>query len=192
MIGSLTGTVIHHEPKYLIINAGGVGYKVFATPDTLMHASSAKKESITLWTHLVVRDDALDIYGFANRNELTFFELLITVSGIGPRTALGILSVASIEMIQSAIQTNNTALLTKVSGIGKKNAEKIVLELKDKVDHIVYDSSPEARSTDNDTIEALKSLGYSASEIRDALKNIDRTVIDTGARVKAALKMLNQ
>ncbi|MBI5126313.1 MAG: Holliday junction branch migration protein RuvA [Candidatus Taylorbacteria bacterium] len=191
MIGSLTGTVIYHDLKYIILNVGGVGYKVYGTPDVLLKTSESKNTEITLWTYLVVRDTALDLYGFTTRNELSFFELLITVSGIGPKTALGILSVASIDMIQSAIHQNDTSLLTKVSGIGKKNAEKIVLELKDKVDDIGHENNAEARSTDNDTIEALKSLGYSPAEIRDALKKIDRSVTDTGARVKAALKILN-
>lgn len=191
MIGNLTGKAVYHDLKYIILDVHGVGYKVFGTPDVLLKAHEAKDTEITLWTHLVVKDDALDLYGFISRSELSFFELLITVSGIGPKTALGILSVASIDMIQSAIHQNDTSLLTKVSGIGKKNAEKIVLELKDKVDDIGHENNTAARSTDNDTIEALKSLGYSPAEIREALKKIDRGVTDTGARVKAALKILN-
>ena len=191
MISHITGTVLHTDLRYLVVDAHGVGYKVFITPEIVATVGS----TISLWTYLAVRENALDLYGFHSQDALAFFELLITVSGIGPKTALGILSAASVDTLHNAIESGDTSDLTKVSGIGKKNAEKIVLELRDKIDgwsalnHSSKPKSPGAQS-DGDVIEALKALGYTHNESRDALKKIDKTLIDTGAKVKAALKLL--
>jgi Holliday junction DNA helicase RuvA len=119
------------------------------------------------------------------------FEMLISVSGIGPKGAINILSSVSIEALINAIRTGSHSHLTKVSGIGRKTAEKIVLELKDKVDNIVDSNNTTNLSSDSDAIEALKMLGYNAEESRNALKKINRDIIDTGEKVKAALKVLN-
>jgi Holliday junction DNA helicase RuvA len=193
MIASITGTVIHVDLKYAILSAGGVGYKIFGIPDLLIKANDSQGKEMTVWTHHVIREDALDLYGFLGRNELAFFELLITVSGIGPKSALGIMSVASLEMLRTAITTGDTSLLTKVAGIGKKNAEKIVLELRDKTDNLVQTPEGEhALRNDMDALEALKSLGYTHNESRDALKSLDKSLKDTGAKVKAALKILGK
>lgn len=205
MISRLTGTIVHIDPKYLVLEVGGVGYKVF----TSWEPTSSDKP-LTLWTYLAVRDDALDLYGFRTPQELAFFELLIGVSGIGPKTAMGILSVTTIRTLEMAIRSGETSHLTKVSGIGKKNAEKIVRELEEKIDSIDLDSdgnggsnaTPEHRAAshaahaaslrgESDVIEALKSLGYRESESRDVLKKLDKAITDTGAKVKAALKILN-
>jgi Holliday junction DNA helicase RuvA len=168
----------------------GVGYKVFATGDTVLSYTVGKHAS--LWTYLAVRDTAMDLYGFPTIQELNFFELLISVSGIGPKTALGILNVASVNTLHLAIQSNDTSHLTKVSGIGKKNAEKIVLELKDKIDSIALPEHAAAIRGDADIIEALRALGYRDAESREALKKIDRTLVGTGAKIKAVLKILSQ
>lgn len=209
MISRLTGTITHIDPKYIIIDVGAegqsVGYKVFTTADLSSKlpatASGLIGTPITLWTYLAVREDALNLYGFISHAELTFFELLITVSGIGPKTALGILNVASVHTLTNAIESGDTSLLTKVSGIGKKNAEKIVLELKDKIELIsltLGNRSPEHAAElaatargDADVLEALKSLGYRESDAREALKKIDKSITNTGAKVKAALKLLS-
>ena len=120
MIGFIEGTIKMTTAKYAIVSTGGVGYKIFATTELLgkLHSQS----ECALFTHLAVREDALDLYGFENEAELSFFELLLSVSGIGPRSALGILSIANIETLERAIATGDTGYLTKVSGIGRKTA----------------------------------------------------------------------
>jgi Holliday junction DNA helicase RuvA len=192
MISRLTGTIVHTDLKYIVLDVHGVGYKVAVSPDIFSKLDTKDKE-LTLWTYLAVREDALDLYGFLSPAELKFFELLITISGIGPKTAMGILNVASIHSIETAIQTGDTTHLTKVSGIGKKVAEKIVLELKDKV--IETSTSAEHKEimkNDADALEALKSLGYSPAEAREALKELPKTITKTNEKIKEALKILGK
>ncbi len=191
MISRLTGTIVHTDLKYVVLDVNGVGYKVAISPDVFTKLD--KKGPITLWTYLAVREDAMDLYGFISMAELKFFELLITISGIGPKTAMGVLNVASVHSLETAIQTGDTSHLTKVSGIGKKMAEKIVLELKDKV--IETSGSAESQAimkNDADALEALKSLGYSPTEARDALKELPKTITKTNDKIKEALKMLGK
>jgi Holliday junction DNA helicase RuvA len=190
MISRLTGSIVHVDPRYVVLDVQGVGYKIATTADILMKLGP-EKGLVTLWTYLAVRENALDLYGFLSLSELNFFELLITISGIGPKTALGILNSASVEALETAVQTGDTSHLIKVSGIGKKVAEKIVLELKDKVEKITH--TPEAKTAlrgDADALEALKSLGYSQVEARDALKELPKTITKTNEKIKEALKIL--
>ncbi len=183
MIGSIKGKTILKTDKFIIVEANGVGYKVSVSLDSI---SKIKNEAdIFIWIHTIVREDALDLYGFLDREELEFFEMLISVSGIGPKGALGILSVASIETLRQAIGTNDISYLTKISGIGRKTAEKIVIELRDKFKD---EKTGGALKEEMDALEALKSLGYSQNEARDALKNV--TAVDTNAKIKEALKIL--
>lgn len=192
MISRISGIVADIALNHAIIDVQGVGYKVFLTADTLLTLKNGKQA--TFWIYLAVREDAMDLYGFSAKKDKSFFELLISVSGIGPKSALGILSLASAETLIGAIRTGSTAHLTKISGIGKKTAEKIVLELSDKVGSIVLDSDSKGTSaglsSDLDAIEALTSLGYDADEAREALKKISKDIADVGAKVKAALKVL--
>src|SRR3989338_6628286 len=132
MIGSIKGKIILKTEKFLIVETGGVGYKISVSVDTLSKIKKSNDE-ILLWIHTHVREDILDLYGFLDRQELEFFEMLINVSGIGPKGALAILGIASIETLKKAIGTSDTSYLTKISGIGKKTAEKIIIELRDKV-----------------------------------------------------------
>src|SRR3989338_2281011 len=118
MIGYLDGTVSAVRPGFVILLSGGVGYKVFATREVL--AGLRGKERAALWTHLAVREDVLDLYGFTDEEHLRFFELLLTVGGIGPKSALAILDIAEVEALRNAIAGGNDSYLTKVSGIGKK------------------------------------------------------------------------
>jgi Holliday junction DNA helicase RuvA len=191
MISFLRGKITEIGNRHVVMDLGGVGYKVFVTDDTL-HALK-NNASTTLWTHFAVRENAQDLYGFTTKKERDFFELLITISGIGPKTALNILSAVSSEMLMGAIRTGSVAHLTKVSGIGRKTAEKIVLELKDKMGGMGSGSNKElsaGMSSDMDVIEALRALGYDADDARETLKKIDKNISDTGAKVKAALKLL--
>lgn len=190
MIAYLSGTVIYKDLKYLVLDTGGVGYKVSTPIDTLNAVKEGQKTQF--WIYTVVREDALDLYGFADQETLKFFELLITISGIGPKSALGILSAAPLSSLREAVVSGETAYLTKIGGIGKKIADKIVLELKGKV-IFGSDEVPSASGlgrSDMDALEALKSLGYTQKEARDALEGLDKSIEDTGAKVKAALRVL--
>lgn len=189
MISYLTGSILHKDLKYLVIQtSGGVGYKVFTTTDTM--ASLAHEEAASLWIYTAVREDALDLYGFKDKETLGFFELLLTVSGIGPKSALGVLGAASVNSLREAVLTGETAYLTKISGVGKKVAEKIVLELKGKVGEASEFTS--AQSGDVDAIEALKALGYTHKEAKDALEGLSKDIKDPGEKVKAALRVLGK
>ncbi len=193
MIAKLSGTIAHLDLKYLVLDTGPVGYKVFINSDIFIKVDKNRSQNLTLWTYLAVRENALDLYGFPTLADLNFFELLITISGIGPKTAMGILNVANVQTIETAVQTGDTSHLTKISGIGKKVAEKIVMELKDKVSTIAH--TPEHRETMKnaaDALEALKSLGYTHNEARDALKELDKKITKTSDKVKEALKILGK
>jgi len=141
-----------------------------------------------------VREDALQLFGFATYDELQLFELLISISGIGPKTALGVFAVAKPADIKSAIINEDASILRKVSGIGTKTAERIVLELKNKIAGVVGQDdvrSKEELDADIDAIDALIALGFARPQARDALKDIDQD-LDVGERVKAALQFLNK
>lgn len=187
MIGHLEGTVHSVHGGHAILSAGGVGYKLAATRETIASLKAGAQAS--LWTHLAVREDALDLYGFRSHEELRFFEMLLTVPGIGPKSALAVLDIASIETLRSAIAAGNAGYLTNVSGIGKKTAEKIVLELKDKVGAAVH-SSKAALKGDEEALEAMRSLGYSQAEAREALRKVPATVEKSSARLREALRIL--
>jgi Holliday junction DNA helicase RuvA len=185
MIGSIRGKITLKTEKSLIVETSGVGYKVSVSPDTLSKAGKTGSETF-LWIHTIVREDALDLYGFLNREELEFFEMLINVSGIGPKGALSILGIATIETLRKAISTGDTAYLTKISGIGRKTAEKIVIELREKIGE---EKSGTSLQGELDAMEALKSLGYSQNEAREALKKV-KADTDTNTKIREALKIL--
>lgn len=187
MIGSLNGTVRSKELGLLVVDVSGIGYKVAVTTETALEMVLGSP--VFLWTHLAVRENALDLYGFPDKETLGAFELLITISGIGPKTALNILNVASPQMLRQAVANSDTSYLTRVSGIGKKNAEKIVLELKDKLKITKEDGTIDTRS-EGDVLEALVSLGYSERDARVALKKVSKDIKGASERVRAALKVL--
>jgi Holliday junction DNA helicase RuvA len=190
MISQLFGTIIHKDDRYLVLDVHGVGYKVYATGENIQKVSST--EPVRFWTHMIVREDALDLYGFPTKDEIEFFEMLIGISGIGPKSALSILNLATIPTLKKAIVSGDSTYLTKVSGIGKKNAEKIVLELKDKLIFSSEEDEVASRSYESDSLEALKALGYAEREARDALKKVPKEIVDTGECVKHALKILSK
>ncbi len=189
MIGSVSGEVSALRPTYVIISPGGVGYKVAATRSTL--ATLTLGEKTMLWTHLVVREDVLDLYGFVTEEEMRFFEMLLSVSGIGPKSALAVLDIASIETLRSAIAGGNAAYLTNVSGIGRKTAEKIVIELRDKVG-IAAEATNASLRGDEDALEAMRALGYSAAEARDALRKVPTSIQSGTERLREALKIMGK
>ena len=188
MIAKIEGIVSEVNNKFLVVSVGGVGFKIYSTTET--KASAKKGGNISLFTHLAVREEALDLYGFHTEEELNFFEMVISISGIGPKTGLNILNASTIPMLKRAISTSDTSHLVKVSGIGKKIADKIVLELSDKIG--LQAESDVSLRDEVDAVEALKAIGYSQSEARDALKKVESKFIKTGDRVKAALKILGK
>ena len=190
MITRLSGTIVDKTPKYVVVETSGVGYKIFASPQTLSELK--KEEVVEIWTYLAVRENALDLYGFLSRDELDFFELLIGISGIGPKGALGILSVVDVATLNSAISLGDTSYLTKVSGIGKKSAEKIILELKDKIGILESADQTSYMKEETEAIEALKALGYRHEEAREALKQVSSDTKGVSERVREALKILGK
>lgn len=185
MIGRIEGEVCVKRAGFVVLSTGGVGYKIATTREAL--ASRMVGEILALWTHLAVREVSLDLYGFPSEDELHFFELLLTVSGVGPKSALAILDLAPVETLRSAIAQGNAQYLTKVSGVGRKTAEKIVLELREKVGAGIAGSTLQG---DEDALEAMKSLGYTLHEARDALRKVPHEIADGSERLRAALKIL--
>jgi holliday junction DNA helicase RuvA len=186
MIGYIEGEIKAMRATHCVVLTGGIGYKVFTTKDGLLRRSVGAHAEF--WTHLAVREDAQDLYGFASEAELKFFELLLTVSGIGPKSALAVLDTVSIETLQSAISQNRAEYLTKVSGIGKKTAEKIVLELKDKIGAAIEGGA--SLKGDEEALEALRSLGYTSSEARETLRKVSSEFSNANDRLREALKLL--
>ncbi len=191
MIGHLEGVLLETEDRSLLLNVQGVGYRIYCLPETLLRLARKEGEKISFWTYLAVRENALDLYGFEDKEEKRFFELLLTVSGIGPRSALSVLSVSPVATLTSAVRSGDVAYLTKVSGIGRKTAEKIVIELKDKLGIASVGEQGELED-EALVIEALKSLGYVHGDIREVLKSIPKEITGTSNRIKAALRHLGK
>lgn len=189
MIAKLKGKIEYLRDNYAVLDVNGVGYKVYLSVYTF--GKVAGMETVELHIYTYVREDILALYGFLMLEELEMFELLISISGIGPKAAMGILSIATPKTIRTAILNEDASILTKVSGIGKKTADRVILELKNKVADM-SESEKEEATQDSDAIEALVTMGYSITEARDALKLVSSDIKDVGARVKEALKNLGK
>lgn len=188
MISFLRGSVHDVTDQVVIFLVGGVGYKVNVTSALATSLKNLHEEQ-DLWIYMSVREDAQDLYGFGTRSELSFFEKLLKIPGIGPKSALGVLAAAPIDVLRDAIVSENVGYLTKISGIGKKTAEKMVLELKDKLGAFETGTS-NIFSGDIDALEALKALGYPIGDARGALGSVPASVTGTSARVSEALRIL--
>lgn len=190
MISALSGSVELKGDRVVMISTGGVSYRVFVSLETLRKVPE-KGQNIKLWTHLYQREDALELYGFLHYAELEFFETLIQIPSIGPKSGLGIMAVAPLDTLKQAIASGNTSYLTKVSGIGRKTAEKVILELREKLAGrgVAAVSAPELKE-ESDALDALVTLGYTPREAREALAAVPRGLGGASARVKAALKRL--
>lgn len=194
MIGYLAGTIQAITPKYLIIDVNGVGYRV-VIPEK-MHASIASLGSeIKLFTHFTMnpRDGAVELYGFGTPEELAFFELLTSISGIGPKSAQAILAKADLQPLQLAIIQGDETYLHKVAGLGPKTAQRLILELKEKITGVNLGPAAAGNlSSESDAIEALLSLGYSQYQARDAMKHINSKLVKSEEKITAALKLLGK
>lgn len=190
MISFLRGKIINKTLNYAVVEVNDIGYQVFAGENFLNELRLGAE--IEIYTHQRIREEANDLYGFRDPEELELFELLLTVSGVGPKSALGVLSIASAGDIKETIVRGDANLLTKVSGIGKKTAERVVLELKNKLIRSGASAAVinSAVTLGADEIDALVSLGYSLVEARTALNAVGPEIVDSGERVKAALKKI--
>ncbi len=200
MIAQLTGTLLHVSPTEVVVGAGGVGYAVhipLSTFDTLKGAGS----EVTLFTHLHVREDALQLYGFATADEREIFKLLLSVSGIGPKTALAVLSGVRPADLRSLIQQGDASALTSLPGIGRKTAERLLVDLRDRIGKTPAGIAATAGATDrsamrNEALGALLSLGYAkpAAEtaIRTALVGLEGKEYTLQTLLKTALQTLNR
>ena len=183
MIGSLRGKVLEVHATSALIEVAGIGYTIKASSSAL--SSLKAGEEHFLYTHDHIREDAHDLFGFLSREDLSLFERLLSVSGVGPKVALTVLSAGTGDSIRRAIMQADLGLLTSVPGVGKKTAQKIILDLKGQL----VDGS-ELPIGDAEAAEALISLGYTAAQAKDALKGIPMEIKDVSERVREALKRL--
>jgi len=192
MISSLEGKITLRAEKHIILEAGGIGFKVWCGEKTLSKLPQIG-ETVKLFTYLSVKETGWDLFGFLSFEELEMFELLITISGIGPKTAAGILSAATVEDLQEAIVLGDETILARVSGIGSKVAMKIVIELKSKVKKLAKGTGDKFKVADDiEIIDALVVLGYKVYEAREALKQVPESVKGMENRVREALKRLGK
>lgn len=185
MIGSISGEIILKNEKFIILEAGGVGYRIYLFREISQNIG----EYLRVFTYLVVKDDALDLYGFQDVESLEIFELLLKVSGIGPKTAMTICSSSPRESIVYLISKGESEKLSKTAGVSKKVAEKIVLELKDKMSHLASDDSWTEEG--GDIIDILISFGYKESAVRSIIKMIPKEK-DIKEQIKIGLSLLSK
>ena len=193
MLAYLSGKIINKGADYIIVRVQDVGYKVFV--NSKMYAGMEIGGLVDIYTHQHIREDASDLYGFNSLADLQMFELLLSISGIGPKSASAVLSIAGVDDIKEAIAAGDSSLLTKVSGIGKKTAERVILELRGKIGAVSganSDSAGGGAAASGDEIDALMALGYSLSQAREALGPVDKKIKDSGERIKAALSKLGK
>ncbi len=190
MIGYLSGTIIFSNEKWIIMDVGGVGYKVFVSPAIIQQGTVGS--NVSLWIYTAVREDTLDLFGFETQSIQELFELLINVSGIGPKSALGILAIADISSLVHAIKTENVGYLTQVSGVGKKTAEKIVLELKDKIERLSLTHTHTEADYLTDVVDALLAMGYHERSVRETLRTMNTDDTDTSRIIREALQILGK
>lgn len=191
MIYSISGRVAEKRDSFAVIEVSGVGMKM-ATHRRALSSLPPVGSEVKLFCHLHVREDLLDLYGFINEEELNLFELLISVSGVGPKSALSILEISELKEIAASIQENRPDLLTRASGIGRKTAERIILDLKGKVKAEMSDEAVKRMESDADIAETLANLGYRKDDAKAVLQKIDKSIVGLEARLKEALKVLGK
>ncbi|HHW46994.1 MAG TPA: Holliday junction branch migration protein RuvA [Clostridiaceae bacterium] len=199
MFAYIKGTLVCKCSDYLIVEANGIGYKVFTSISTLESAGRVG-EQVKLYTYLYVREDAIVLYGFLTQEELGMFELLISVTGIGPKAAISLLSYISPSKFGLAVITGDTKTLTKAPGIGKKTAQRIILELQDKIKKEQFtlpdgesgkeDVPEKYNSTMSEAVSALMVLGYSGAEASRAVSKVYSDNMDLETIIKESLKQM--
>ncbi len=188
MISFIRGTVMLKTERFVVVETNGIGYRVFLSSAAL--ATLAEGEEIRLYTHLAVREnETIELYGFLGPKELLFFDVLLNVQGVGPRSALAILGEATVDDLELAIASGDDQVLTRVAGIGKKKAQKIIFELKEKYEGMALVMGDSAGAS-SDLLDILKKLGYSDKEAREAARHIPNDAATIEEKVKAALRNL--
>lgn len=190
MIGYISGLVKAIHKNYIIVATDHVGYKVFVTPQVSL--SNTEGKQLSLFTYTYVREDQLSLYGFPSLRELDFFEMLISVSGVGPKIAMAIMSVADIDVIKSGIASGDASVFTKVSGVGRKTAERLIVELREKVGEIEEGKEMTGgfAQAHADVIDVLMALGYSRTEARQAVQSLPTNLSSSEDKVREALRSL--
>lgn len=190
MIYSVSGTITAKREGFVVVSAGGVGYKIaiagrdsIVLPGVGMHAE--------LFCSFVVKKDAMELYGFLTERDLDMFDLITTINGVGPKTAQNILGAVGTDTLLAAVEQKKVDVLAEFPGIGKKKAERIILELRDKIKKMGGGESVEFHEGDGDIKAALKNLGYRQQEVDEAIKRIPNELKGTEERLKAALKLLS-
>lgn len=183
MIGRLSGVLHQVRPGEVVVDTGGVGYLVQTTLRAFHDL--ARAERVALWTHTVVRSDAIHLYGFLDREELEAFQRLIAVAGVGPRTALAVLSSLSPAELASAVEAGDTSCLRRIPGVGQKTAERLVLELRDRLT-----AGPPVEDLRQDAVSALTNLGYGLRDARRAVERAAQDGEDLASTIRGALQLL--
>lgn len=201
MFSYLSGILKEKTQNYVVIDVSGVGFKIYTSLTSLNSiASKTEDDKITFYTYLYIKEGIMDLYGFSSKEELTMFELLISVSGVGAKGAVAILSTATPQKLAVSVVTNDVAAIKKASGIGPKTAQRVILELKDKIKNETLTGGDILEASDNEVISlpegkneavsALMVLGYTKFEAEKAVSKVDASINDVEDIIKAALKAL--
>jgi len=199
VIASVRGEVLEIALDHAVVEAAGVGYRLNATPATL--ATLSRGEQTRLYTAMIVREDSMTLYGFADTEARDLFGLLLTVSGVGPRLAMAVLAVLEPEALRKALAESNVAALTRVPGIGKRGAERMVVELRDKVDQVPVQSGPPGSApaaaptpVREQVVEALTGLGFPLKQAEQAVDTVlaEQPAATTSVALRTALSMLGK
>ena len=185
LISAITGTLRSKGPDYADVSVGGVTFRVSAPLNTL-EALGGTGDTVRLLTSLQIRQDSITLYGFSTEEDRIAFETLINISGVGPRLAIAILSTLDAGSLSAAVEAEDTVAFTRVSGIGKRTASRIVLELKGKMDHVW--SVPSSGESIDDVFDSLTALGYSVQEAREAISSINLPDLTTEEKIRMALE----
>jgi Holliday junction DNA helicase RuvA len=195
MLSYLSGKILNKGGSFVIVEVNSIGYKVIVNEQ--FYSGLAVGEEAVFYVHQYVRENALDLYGFETFEKLGLFELLLSISGIGPKSALNAVYVAPVDEFKQTIARGDPSLLTKVSGVGKKTAERAVLDLSGKIGDVLPAEGGQGQGRgsgawDNDEVEALMGLGYSRQQAMDALRKTGKDITDSGERIREALKILGK
>lgn len=188
MIASLSGKIKLKKGSFVVLEVAGIGYKIFVLPQILDSLEEEKKADF--YTFHYIREDQESLFGFLSVEEVEFFELLNSVAGVGPKSALGIMSIGSVKVLKQAISKGDGSFLTRVSGVGRKTAERVILDLKDKIG--LPFKGREVPQNLEDAFDALLGLGYRRREAEAVLSKIPSDIHDTSEQVRAALKIMGQ
>jgi Holliday junction DNA helicase RuvA len=190
VIARIAGKLVAKYPPQIVVDVNGIGYEI-DVPMSTLYQLPATGADVTLLTHLLVREDAHQLYGFATEGERALFRQLLKISGVGARTALSVLSGMSVADVKQAVTEQDASRFTRVPGIGKKTAERLLLELKDKLDIAIVAVTAEAAGSGGDVLNALRALGYNDKEAHFAVKNLDSGLSVTEG-IRQALKVLSR